>query len=222
MENCYTYTFWDGDKPIYVGKGTGNRAFDHLKRTDFHPFVHKLRKMKREGREPTVRAITGLTEQRAFMAEKLLIGVFGRRDLGTGTLLNLTPGGESPPKLFGDKNPMKRPEIAALFTGDRNPMKRPEVAAKLSGDLCSMRRPEVAAKVVAARRANGSYKQSKESRKKTSDTLKAKGIKPPLVRDESFFKTTEYKNKMSNSITLWWAKRKKQQEAEQVTLTQQL
>lgn len=36
--------------------------------------------------------------------EKLLISEYGRRDLGLGNLVNLTDGGEDPPKNFGDKN----------------------------------------------------------------------------------------------------------------------
>ena len=34
---------------------------------------------------------------------------------------------------LGDKNPMKRPEVAAKFKGAKNPMKRPEVKAKITG-----------------------------------------------------------------------------------------
>lgn len=35
----------------------------------------------------------------------------------------------------GDKNPMRRPEIAGLFKGDRNPMRNPEIAAKVAAAL---------------------------------------------------------------------------------------
>lgn len=37
-------------------------------------------------------------------------------------------------KNLGNDNPMRRPEIKAMFMGERNPSKRPEVRAKLSGE----------------------------------------------------------------------------------------
>jgi len=111
MINYNTYLYFDEDEAIYVGKGKKKRILVHLNRKDMHPFVQRLQKMKREGREPTVRVLPNLTEQRALMTEQLLIAVFGRKDLGTGTLLNLTPGGELPPPvLSGDRNPMRNPE----------------------------------------------------------------------------------------------------------------
>jgi hypothetical protein len=95
---CYLYFDPTTDQAIYIGKGHANRAFEHLKRKDKHYFVRKIQKLVREGHEPVIKAKTGLTEEQAFMYEKLLIAVFGRHDLGTGTLLNLTNGGENPPK----------------------------------------------------------------------------------------------------------------------------
>lgn len=50
-------------------------------------------------------------------------------------------------KRTGDANPMRRPDIAALFKGDANAMRRPEVAALHRGDRNPMKRPEVRAKV---------------------------------------------------------------------------
>lgn len=63
--------------------------------------------------------------------------------------------------LSGEKNPMfgkthsaeSRELIGSYHTGDRNAMRRPEVAALFSGERNPMRNPEVAAKVAAALRA---------------------------------------------------------------------
>ena len=92
----YTYVYHDGDTPIYVGKGKSKRAWHHLKRTDMHPLTQKLAKMKREGREPRIEIHDMPCEDAAFELEALWIALFGRKDLGLGTLLNLTDGGEGP------------------------------------------------------------------------------------------------------------------------------
>jgi hypothetical protein len=45
-----------------------------------------------------------LSWEEACEMEKKLIYEYGRKDLGTGTLVNLTDGGENPPLMLGDKN----------------------------------------------------------------------------------------------------------------------
>lgn len=92
----YVYIYRDvGEIPIYVGKGKDRRAWAHLSRHDKHPFVHKLRKMIREGYNPQPEILIGdVDEEFALFVEEELIRKFGRVDLGTGTLLNLTDGGE--------------------------------------------------------------------------------------------------------------------------------
>jgi hypothetical protein len=80
--------------PFYVGKGTKKRAWQHLSRTDHHPFVNKLRKMLGEGVQPEIEIIRALDEGHAYFLEKCLIQVIGRQDLKTGPLTNLTDGGD--------------------------------------------------------------------------------------------------------------------------------
>ena len=97
---------------------------------------------------------------------------------------------------LGDKNPMKRPEVAAKSgashrgqkhpstTGNKNPSKRPEVQAKqrawwtserrakqadaMRGDNSPMKRPEVAEKVAVANRGDNSSSKRPEVRAKNS------------------------------------------------------
>ena len=86
----YTYMWLREDgTPYYVGKGSGDRA------CAWH---------KRMGNAPKGRVVVyiALDEDEAFEMEKLLIWYYGRKDLGTGCLRNLSDGGENPPKKFGN------------------------------------------------------------------------------------------------------------------------
>ena len=94
----YAYFCPETHEPFYIGKGTGKRAWDHLnewllkRKTRFYT---KLRKMLRNGITPTIRVVfDNLTEQEAFQKESSLIAHYGRRDLGTGSLTNMSDGGE--------------------------------------------------------------------------------------------------------------------------------
>ena len=70
--------------PYYVGKGSGNRAFNAKQRRVKPP----------KDRSYIVFAQEGLTEQEAFDLERYYIALYGRKDLGTGILGNFTNGGE--------------------------------------------------------------------------------------------------------------------------------
>jgi len=109
MKNYYVYVYVDqrkpkfikngyefGGEPFYVGKGKDNRMLFHLNSTTKHTFViKKIRKMLREGCCPNIIIFkNNLTEDESFFYEKFLINLIGRRNLGIGTLCNLTDGGE--------------------------------------------------------------------------------------------------------------------------------
>ena len=98
----YVYIYKDprptkNQQVVYVGKGTGDRAWYHWQKRvrgnkGFGAFLALLRQEKLE---PIIEiAREGLEEAEAFYEEMKLIEVYGRRDLGTGTLFNLTDGGE--------------------------------------------------------------------------------------------------------------------------------
>ena len=80
----YTYAYLREDKtPYYIGKGQRNRIYS--KSRIVHPPKDKSR---------IIFLKQNLTEEEAFKHEIYMIDVFGRIDLGTGILHNLTDGGE--------------------------------------------------------------------------------------------------------------------------------
>ena len=95
MNNYFVYTWTrpDTGEVFYIGKGKGKRDKD-LKRNNRY-FMHIVAKLEREGLAPKVERIAdGLTEQEAFDIERAEIARHGRLDMGMGTLVNLTDGGE--------------------------------------------------------------------------------------------------------------------------------
>lgn len=97
-------------EPFYIGKGkkygeTWERHRDHLlpSRLEFEKDGNILKKsiikkiLKETKEEPKVIKISeNLNEINAFVLEKELIKIIGRRDLGKGPLSNMTDGGDGP------------------------------------------------------------------------------------------------------------------------------
>lgn len=111
----YAYIYRDprkNNEPFYVGKGTGARAYSHLKRSDSGFVANRIRKMLREGVDPIIEITTAIDEEHAFFLEKCLISVLGRYDLGLGPLLNLTDGGEGASGYIASPETRLRKSIA--------------------------------------------------------------------------------------------------------------
>ena len=84
MNNYYTYAYLREDgTPYYIGKGKGNRIDNPL-----HNSIHLPPKERR------IILKQNLTEEESFKHEIYMIDVFGRKDLGTGILRNMTNGGQ--------------------------------------------------------------------------------------------------------------------------------
>lgn len=97
-EEFYTYVYYDplrNNTPIYVGKGCNERAWIHLSKTKINvQFRNRLRTLKKNNIKPVIGIYAGLSEELSLFLEEELIFKFGRRDLGTGTLYNLSTGGD--------------------------------------------------------------------------------------------------------------------------------
>ena len=116
MENVfYTYAYLREDgTPYYIGKGKGKRAYDRKRHNAYVPSKNRILFLKKN-----------LTEEEAFKHEKYMIAVFGRKDLATGILYNLTDGGDGPSgyvhseesrKQMGDKRRgKKRPNHSKIM-----------------------------------------------------------------------------------------------------------
>ena len=108
----YVYMYYDGETPIYVGKGKGQRYKVHLKKflkTDKGkiPFYDKLHKMKNEGKTPIVKIIEyNLSETEALIKEKEHSDKIGTIFKNTGPLFNYNECGVKNPILRGEKNHM--------------------------------------------------------------------------------------------------------------------
>jgi hypothetical protein len=81
MYYVYAYLREDGT-PYYIGKGQANRAW---KKHKYHAVPSNDKILLLE---------TNLTENDAFKLEQFYIEKYGRKDLGTGILRNMTNGGD--------------------------------------------------------------------------------------------------------------------------------
>lgn len=100
MKENYVYIYYQNTIPIYVGRGKGNRMYQHLipsriKARESILFYNKLNKMLKNNETPIVKVLrNNLTLEESKLVEEIVIQMIGRRDLNNGTLCNLTNGGE--------------------------------------------------------------------------------------------------------------------------------
>lgn len=124
--NYYVYQYLrENGTPYYVGKGKGNRAWVSHKRENGIDLLPKKR-----NKIQIVRA--NLSADKATLLEISLISKYGRKDLGTGILRNMTNGGEGAPgRIYNHKEETKQKISKSLKGITRQPFTA-EHKAKLS------------------------------------------------------------------------------------------
>lgn len=169
--------------PIYVGKGTAanDRAQDHWERPSLcrnRLLKRTLDKIRAAGLEPVITIVDEFDDESdAFAFEVELIAKYGRRDLGTGPLCNLTKGGEggagqvyteerrerlrsamlAPQMVETNRQRMllawQDPEFRQkITTRSRERLAEPEVRARMRAAIIASQTEEVRAKISAVAR----------------------------------------------------------------------
>jgi hypothetical protein len=156
----YIYSYLREDcSPYYIGKGSGKRVY-----------TKGSKEVKPPRDKSRVRILkANLTEEEAFLLEKLYILMFGRIDLGTGILRNRSDGGD----------------------GASGRISSPEERRKRSERMKGVKRPQWIYDKIAA--SNTGKKASAETRAKISAIHKGKKCTEEHKRKVSEAKASPHK-----------------------------
>lgn len=163
MNNFYVYQYLREDgTPYYIGKGKNKRAYVNN------------RTIKRPVDQNRIQIIKDqLTEISAFQLEIELIAKYGRKDLGTGILRNLTNGGEGVSGRINSQESIEK--RAKSNTGKKRTLAQRERMRQ--AQLC---------------RKEKTLEEKLAISQKLSNSLKGKNTRP---------KTEEHKQKLSEYFT---------------------
>ena len=153
-------------EPFYVGKGNHNRIANPHRNRIHTNICRKYPDWRR------VVVFAG-TEQECFAEEVRLIALYGRRNTGTGSLVNLTDGGEGAAGMVHTDDAKKRVSISTKAAHAR-----PDVKAKHAAAVkAALTRPEVRAKLSAASQAAHARPDFKA---KQSAAMRAAMVRPEV------------------------------------------
>ena len=149
--------YGDIGSPYYVGKGYGHRAYNKSHRVN--PPID---------RSQIQFVCENMNEADAFQLEMLMIYLYGRIDLGTGCLRNMSDGGEG---AYGQKLSVET--IAKRLSSrikNGTTANNPKIIAKILATKKKNGTLDSSSKMVITRRKNGSYRKRPESDKKAQRT----------------------------------------------------
>jgi hypothetical protein len=192
MAYVYRHIRLDKNEPFYIGIGKDNtykRAFQSskTKRSDFwHNIASK-------GYEVEI-LMDNLTWEQACEKEKEFISIYGRRDLGQGTLVNLTNGGDGVIELSKESIESIRKKLTGVKQSEYTKNKRKETLKKVweNEDLRNLKRIQSSNIMSIEMRKIISDKLTgiKRGKRKQEDILKSSnGLK-------EYYKTNEPHNKI--------------------------
>ena len=112
----YTYAYLrKGDRtPYYIGKGTGKRAYDR----------HTHRVKVPDDRDRIIFLKENISEREAWDYEREMIQFYGRKDLGTGILRNMSDGGEGPANPSPEARKKNSERNKKAYADGTNPLSR--------------------------------------------------------------------------------------------------
>ena len=197
----YTYAYLREDKtPYYIGKGTGDRIYSTNRRNNPPKDKSRIIFLKQN-----------LTEEEAFRHEIYMIAVFGRKDLRTGILHNLTDGGDGASGAI--KSEKTRRKMSEARKGENHPNygkslseeTRRKMSEAQKGKICSEEHKRKNSE------AHKGKTHSEETKKKLSEANIGKTLSEEHKRKMSEvqkgkIRSEEHKRKMSDvrKGRKWW------------------
>ena len=162
----YSHIQVDTGQIFYIGKGHGNRAYSKVCRSKLWKNVANKHGWK------AVIICDDLTEEEAFEVEKFYIKEYGRRDLGTGNLVNFTDGGEGT-----SGRPTSYETRKKLSDANKGQKRSEETCLRMSETHKGRKRSEEHRKKISESKKGRIRKPfSDEHRKKLSDAWKGRVV----------------------------------------------
>lgn len=205
----FVYALWiEGEEnPFYIGKGQDDRPYDHLNASSYNSRGgnrHKNNTIKKAhygGKEINVFYLEwDLDEASAHTLETDWIAYYGRRDLGTGCLTNLTNGGEGVSGFVFPEEVLKRlSEVRKELWADPGRRSRQSATSK----AVWYANPDLAANMSAVQKSLWSDPGYAEKMSKIRKELFSKPAHKALVskRTREAMADPEVKKRMSEAHT---------------------